>query len=310
MSGFGSTRPFTSNIDCNRPIMSGADAEICGVQKRLTSLEIDRNNMGGQIQSLSQQTQQQQYQINSLGETAAREIRALQQASRLPGPAGPAGPAGAQGVEGPAGPAGAQGPEGAQGPQGPEGPAGSVGPEGPAGSAGAQGPEGPAGSAGAQGPAGPAGPEGPAGPVVRVAASDANSAAQVCPVNQALGRDGRLCVPVACPNGKPIMDSNGNVGCEVKPNTMVALICPSGFEYVSDDEGMTKCGPMPESNMGRMGDDLCPSGYRIVDNNGSYSCVNTETAGFTSNVYEFKSRKGRNVESFSQNTNGKCKARY
>ena len=238
MSGFGSTRPFTSNIDCNRPIMSGADAEICGVQKRLTSLEIDRNNMGGQIQSLSQQTQQQQYQINSLGETAAREIRALQQASRLPGPAGPA------------------------------------------------------------------------GPVVRVAASDANSAAQVCPVNQALGRDGRLCVPVACPNGKPIMDSNGNVGCEVKPNTMVALICPSGFEYVSDDEGMTKCGPMPESNMGRMGDDLCPSGYRIVDNNGSYSCVNTETAGFTSNVYEFKSRKGRNVESFSQNTNGKCKARY
>jgi len=31
---------------------------------------------------------------------------------------------------------------------------------------------------------------------------------------------------------------------------------------------------------------------------------------FTSNVNEFKSRKGRNVENFSQNTNGKCKARY
>ena len=106
------------------------------------------------------------------------------------------------------------------------------------------------------------------------------------------------------------MDSNGNVGCALKLGLDAVLICPSGFEYVSDDEGMTKCGPMPASNMGRMGDDLCPSGYRIVNNNGFYSCANTERAGFTSNVYEFKSRKDRNVESFSQNTNGKCKARY
>jgi hypothetical protein len=39
------------------------------------------------------------------------------------------------------------------------------------------------------------------------------------------------------------------------------------------------------------------------------TCLPYAPQKFT-NVYEFKSRKGRNVESFSQNTNGKCKARY
>ena len=42
--------------------------------------------------------------------------------------------------------------------------------------------------------------------------------------------------------------------------------------------------------------------FKVIPSNG--------VANFTSHVYEFKSRKGRNVENFSQNTNGKCKARY
>ena len=40
-----------------------------------------------------------------------------------------------------------------------------------------------------------------------------------------------------------------------------------------------------------------------------YKCTIPSSAHFT-NVNEFKSRKGRNVENFSQNTNGKCKTRY
>jgi hypothetical protein len=61
----------------------------------------------------------------------------------------------------------------------------------------------------------------------------------------------------------------------------------------------------------KMGGGKCPSGYMIFENNGSYSCVKTpQKAGFTSNVYKFKSRRGRNVENFSQNTNDKCKAKY
>jgi hypothetical protein len=71
----------------------------------------------------------------------------------------------------------------------------------------------------------------------------------------------------------------------------------------------------------------CGSGYNVnyESDTGKVSCVradgyleleanpylSTDTKqNFTSNVNEFKSRKGRNVESFSQNTNGKCKARY
>ena len=38
--------------------------------------------------------------------------------------------------------------------------------------------------------------------------------------------------------------------------------------------------------------------------------IDNSMDNFTSNINRFKSRKGRNVENFSQNTNGKCKARY
>jgi hypothetical protein len=64
----------------------------------------------------------------------------------------------------------------------------------------------------------------------------------------------------------------------------------------------------------------CGDGYVVnyESDTGKVSCIRTASdlsdasmkQNFTSNVNEFKSRKGRNVESFSQNTNGKCKARY
>ena len=58
----------------------------------------------------------------------------------------------------------------------------------------------------------------------------------------------------------------------------------------------------------------CGDGYSVQydsDTTNVRCLPNGQNAsGFTSHVYEFKSRKGRNVEDFSQNTNGKCKARY
>ena len=64
----------------------------------------------------------------------------------------------------------------------------------------------------------------------------------------------------------------------------------------------------------------CGVGYVVnyESDTGKVTCIQTASdlsdasmnQNFTSNVNEFKSRKGRNVESFSQNTNGKCKARY
>ena len=54
----------------------------------------------------------------------------------------------------------------------------------------------------------------------------------------------------------------------------------------------------------------CGTGFSVnyESDTGKVTCVPTQ--GFTSNVNGFKSRKGRRVESFSQNTNGKCKSKY
>jgi hypothetical protein len=55
----------------------------------------------------------------------------------------------------------------------------------------------------------------------------------------------------------------------------------------------------------------CGPNYKVTTSNANsiVSCT-SGTSGFTSIVYEFKSRKNFNVENFSQNTNGKCKIRY
>jgi hypothetical protein len=48
----------------------------------------------------------------------------------------------------------------------------------------------------------------------------------------------------------------------------------------------------------------------LWDGSTAYQCNILPISGFTSNIYDFKSKKERNIENFSQNTNGKCKARY
>ena len=54
----------------------------------------------------------------------------------------------------------------------------------------------------------------------------------------------------------------------------------------------------------------CPDGYSYtsVSEAGVITCTRQSQQGFTSNI--LKSRKDHRVENFSQNTNGKCKARY
>ena len=55
---------------------------------------------------------------------------------------------------------------------------------------------------------------------------------------------------------------------------------------------------------------ICPVGYSFTSvEDGVMVCTKIQQ-GFTSHVYELKSKKDRNVENFSQNANSKCKTRY
>jgi hypothetical protein len=130
--------------------------------------------------------------------------------------------------------------------------------------------QGPKGDVGPQGEVGPQGPPGEVGPP-----------GPPGPPN---------ILSVICPNNAdPINDTNGNMGCQSLDSTLV--ICPAGYLYLNDSNGNIKCS-------------TCPEGYEYND----VSCVKTNPNGFTSNVFEFKSKKERKIENFSQN--GKCKARY
>jgi hypothetical protein len=56
---------------------------------------------------------------------------------------------------------------------------------------------------------------------------------------------------------------------------------------------------------------LCGPGTKyVLDANNTLQCETVSSSGFTSNVYDFKSKRERKVENFSQNNNSKCKARY
>ena len=285
-SGFISS---SGSTECNNTILSRFDTQACN---RLLSLEIDRNNMEGQIQSLAQQLSSRVTsletskttmggQIQSLEQQRQEQtmlnqgilltlddniqaIRALQQASKLPGPAGP------QGVEGPAGPAGAQGPQG---------PAGERGPAGPAG---------PAGHADPAGPAGPAGPEGTQGPQ----GPQTGGYFSRCPVGTVRHIQG---VDINNPN-VDCYDSNGN------PTTLSISPDELNKNYCTDTGANLLQVDYQNNNY------ICTDWDGNILASGNFATSNQD--GFTSHVYEFKSRKGRNVERFSQNTNGKCKARY
>ena len=85
---------------------------------------------------------------------------------------------------------------------------------------------------------------------------------------------------IKCPVGSKYLltETNGSTLCLSDIQSIVNIQCPTGFSYN---------GSTPEGGM---------------------SCVPIQ--GFTSHVYEFKSKRSRTVETFSQNSNGKCKARY
>jgi hypothetical protein len=85
------------------------------------------------------------------------------------------------------------------------------------------------------------------------------------------------------------------------------ITCPEGHKYAgTSDEGITKC----TGNVDTTVNITCPDGYSYTNAtaDGVVTCSQQVQQGFTSNVR--KSRKERKVENFSQNMNGKCKARY
>jgi hypothetical protein len=85
------------------------------------------------------------------------------------------------------------------------------------------------------------------------------------------------------------------------------ITCPDGHKYEeTSDEGIIKC----TGNVDTVVNITCPDGYSYTNAtaDGVVTCTQQVQQGFTSNVR--KSRKERKVENFSQNMNGKCKARY
>jgi hypothetical protein len=108
-------------------------------------------------------------------------------------------------------------------------------------------------------------------------------------------------------------DINGGIGCINKPSTdgpNEVLICPIGYEYISSSSGPNKpltCRQLTSYTEKDKGN--CISGYTPVNDSFDNLVCKAIPAQFT-NVYDSKSKKERKVESFSQNTNGKCKARY
>jgi hypothetical protein len=126
------------------------------------------------------------------------------------------------------------------------------------------------------------------------------------------GVPSNTCEIIMCPTGYTLSgDSQGTKGCADSAGNM--YVCPSGMslkisEYgdppmCAKTDGLNNAGdPMTGNNFG-----VCPTDY----NKAQYTniCEYVPPAPFT-NVNGFKSKKERKVESFSQNTNGKCKARY
>jgi len=142
------------------------------------------------------------------------------------------------------------------------------------------------------------------------------------PYGQMAGLDvnnNAVCMPVTCPRGSyENTDSLGFMGCSLNSDSNV-VICPYGYAYdikrgvlSADGNNMSRdmiscMGPIP-GLPGKLGN-TCPPGYQSTNANsidGSPKCVYVAT--FTSNVYDFKSKKERRIENFSEN--GKCKTRY
>jgi hypothetical protein len=110
-----------------------------------------------------------------------------------------------------------------------------------------------------------------------------------------------------CPSGTmKYIDVNGALGCTNTPGQTV--ICPNGFAFEIGDNNTIKCtDPLPPNS----GEPVnCITGYTLGnDSNGNPVCNATSPEQFN-NIYDFKSKRERRVENFSQIKNSKCKARY
>jgi hypothetical protein len=109
-----------------------------------------------------------------------------------------------------------------------------------------------------------------------------------------------------CPSGTmKYIDVNGGLGCTNTPGETV--ICPMGYEHTVEDNTI-KC-TLDGYSSELTGN--CITGYTLgTDSNGNPVCNATPPPEQFTNIYNFKSKRERKVESFSQIKNSKCKARY
>ena len=111
--------------------------------------------------------------------------------------------------------------------------------------------------------------------------------------------------------GVGIILQNNVPGCSIYDGN--EIVCPTGYKYVIDlTDDMLTCNGIDSYLASDKGN--CPNKYESVpDIYGNNVCQPIEprvSTGFTSNVYDFKSKRERKVENFSQNNNSKCNARY
>jgi hypothetical protein len=127
------------------------------------------------------------------------------------------------------------------------------------------------------------------------------------------GVPSNTCEPIMCPTGYTLADdSQGTKGCA--DSTGNIYVCPSGMSFKISEYGdppqcrktdrLNNAGdPMTGNNFG-----VCPTDYNKTQLD-ICQYVPPPPAEFT-NANRFRTKKERKVESFSQNTNGKCKTRY
>jgi len=153
---------------------------------------------------------------------------------------------------------------------------------------------------------------------------------QNCNTRIILDESGNLTCPkrFTCPTGSSIQfDSLGNPGCSIEDPTQF-VICPHAYNYEIVEGAPRLDGSIPKhlkcspiNGLTYNLSNYCKDGYKKINwiinqkqyGNVVYSlryqkCVPIQSSTFTSNVYDFKSKKERRIENFSEN--GKCKARY
>jgi hypothetical protein len=127
--------------------------------------------------------------------------------------------------------------------------------------------------------------------------------------NAGIGNIIKTCVwprdggPSAPPGSNTIVMSGGLGGSTGSTGPS----CPGNSNMAANDQCQLGCavgsGPVK----------ICGTGTKyVLDANNTLQCepVTTNTPARFTNVYDFKSKRERKVESFSQNDNNKCKARY